>query len=211
MHIPDNLQSILVVIAGIVLLFGLFEIIGLFITLVTDLWMRLFAWKNHLEYQPGRCSQFFGKPFVLTNTRGFAYTIKVFARFGTKYSHSSICLAATVDNPGRVSLVIKNRSFMDRRVPFFHNEWDRRLGVESNPVSFGRELLASTSTLKTVKGIVGAWGSLHGSRIRVTPAGKIEIWKSGEGFTSWQVNRMVRFAGELAERVGQFGNRGHQA
>jgi len=199
----DSLYFALAVVAEIAILVAIFELIGLVDTIPTNFAMSRFAQENGWEFQPGRSSMFFIKPFQLVSPYDNTLTITVRRTIGSKYSHSSLKLSVHISNPKRVSLLVKNYGLFEKKHLYFKNLWDGRLFVQSKPVSFGRMLFHSTELLQEVYSCIRTWSLFSGNSIKLRPSGNLEILLIDKNFDSQSAKKLISLAAQISSRIEQ--------
>ena len=204
--IADFLQVTASIVLGIASLFGIIELYGLMDSGITALRMSLYARKIGWEYQPGICSIFITRPFILKSPDSNELTINVRRNIKTKYSHSSIRVNVRVANPGKMSLLIKPRGFFQKAHRYFNSPWDKKLLVRSKPASFGRKIFSSPELLRKANRIIKSSAPFPLNHLKILPSGTLEILLIDRGFSVSGVNSLIELVKSISGQVEQTGD-----
>lgn len=200
---PEFLQLIAVVTIGIFVLFGVVELFGWIDTGITYIIMSFYAKRIGWEFQPGVCSLFTSKPFKLISPDKSGLTVYVNRNVIMRYSYSNISVEMLVDNDTKGALFIRRKDFFEKERKYFKNHWDKKLLIQSKPVSFGKKIFSSDEMLSMLhKLIKGGFLSPH-SHFKITPAGKLHLLLIDKGFTVRRTDALISLTKEAVSQLGQ--------
>jgi hypothetical protein len=199
--ISNALRIIAAIILATGVLLGVVELWWLIVSGITALRMSLFAKKNSLLYRPGIGSFFVTKPFELISLNGIELTIMVDINPNRRFWPSNLRLLMRLNNPGKMSLWIRNRGFLETPQNYFYNAWDKKLWVQSKPALLGRTIFQSSDLLRDT---VWLLSNIHPSRknqIKLLPSGRLEISILNKGFNAQRAKTLIRLASNISDRV----------
>lgn len=209
----NKLLEYLTLFAGWVLFFFLFLVISEFFYFVrrsiANQQLKNFAQKNQLEFQPDKVNYrnvlFAFQTSDVTGTwRGYPFKL----RHSESNSHRTpgrVNITMYVANPSRGRLrICGKRGTFRKTAPFFRDEWDKKLDVASNPVAFGRHILASTELRERLDKSLNSFLHHHYAMLRVTRDGCVEISVPASMLDTQKNNSLLDLAKDISDLVGSY-------
>ncbi len=203
------MTQFLYILGSLAIVFFALELSFLLKCVIADLQLLMYSKRNNYHFTLGK----YGIAFLMGSRassatgilNGRKITIEYRQYSGrSTYSSSHLAVAIEGQNPSEGRLKIQKKGgILEKNRPFFHDEWDKKIAVESSPVKFGKKVLESKSTRELIYKALGLrpfsfkpFTSLH-----ISTHGQVKAYTETSFINHWKIEPILKMLEEVSVLV----------